>query len=385
MKKQKKNPLQVRFLNLAAQNHALRKELLQKFEAVINSSQFILGPEGKALEQEIAVLVRSKFAVGVNSGTDALVLALKALDIGPGDEVIVPDFTFIATASAVSLAGAIPVLADIEPDTFTLDPKEVMRCLTKRTRAIIPVHLYGQPADMTALLKIARTKKIAVIEDAAQALGARWRGRPVGALGDAGCISFFPTKNLGALGDAGMVLTNNAQIARRLKRLRQHGAETKYYHHELGYNSRLDELQAAALRVKLPLLPLWNARRKSIAAAYDKGLKGSCIQTPVVRSFADHVYHQYVVRSVRRDALQAFLAAQGIQTARHYPLPLHCQPVFAQLASARKKFPHSEQAAREILCLPIAPECSDQDINTVIAAIKKFNQQANAKPRRLQR
>ncbi|MCK5243252.1 DegT/DnrJ/EryC1/StrS family aminotransferase [bacterium] len=362
----------VPFLNLRAQNQALEKDLLITIQQVIRNSRFILGPETKALEQEVALFCQAKHAIGVNSGTDALMLALKALNIGPGDEVIVPDYTFIATATPVLMLGATPVLVDIEPETFTLDPELVLRAITSKTKAIIPVHLYGQPADMSRILKIARSKKIAVIEDAAQSLGSAWQGRPVGALGDMGCISFFPTKNLGALGDAGMVVTNSARLAKRLRSLRDHGAEVKYCHTELGYNTRLDEIQAAALRVKLPLLKHWNDRRKSIAAAYARGLPGSALELPLVRKHAEHVYHQYVVRSKKRDALQAYATRHGIGTAVHYPRPLHQQPVLAKLPSARKKFPHSEKAAKEILCLPIAPECTDQEIKRVIEVIKSF-------------
>ncbi len=362
----------INFLDLPAQHKALKKPLLQAMGRVLENSKFILGPEVEALESEVAGFCGARYGIGVNSGTDALVLALKAMDIGAGDEVIIPDFSFIATATAVLLAGATPVLADIEPDTFNLDPKQVSRLITKKTRAIIPVHLYGQSADMTALLKLARQAKVAVIEDAAQAIGARWRGRPVGALGDMGCLSFFPTKNLGALGDAGMVLTNNARLAARLRRLRQHGADKKYYHTELGFNSRLDEIQAAALRIKLNYLSAWNERRQSLALAYDRGLRETGVAVPSVRPGAEHVYHQYVLQTPRREALRGYLAKQGIRTSIHYSIPLHRQPVLARFPSARRKFPVSEQAAGQVLCLPIAPEISDAQIRTVITGIRRF-------------
>ncbi len=365
-------PKGVNFLDLPAQHKALKKSLLQAMGRVLESSRFILGPEVEALESEVAGYCGARYGIGVNSGTDALVLALKAMDIGAGDEVIIPDFSFIATATAVLLAGATPVLADIEPDTFNLDPKQVSRLITKKTRAIIPVHLYGQPADMTSLLKLARQAKLAVIEDAAQAIGARWRGRPVGALGNMGCLSFFPTKNLGALGDAGMVLTNNARLAARLRRLRQHGADKKYYHTELGFNSRLDEIQAAALRIKLNYLSAWNERRQSLALAYDRGLRETGVAVPSVRPGVEHVYHQYVLQTPRREALRDYLAKQGIRTSIHYSIPLHRQPVLARFPSARRKFPVSEQAAAQVLCLPIVPEISDAQIRTVIAGIRGF-------------
>lgn len=362
----------VNFLDLPAQHRALKKPLLQAMGRVLESSRFILGREVEALEQEVAEFCGARYGIGVNSGTDALVLAMKALDIGSGDEVIIPDFSFIATATAVLLAGATPVLADIEPETFNLDPRQVSRLITKKTRAIIPVHLYGQPADMTSLLKVARQAKLALIEDAAQAIGARWRGRPVGALGDMGCLSFFPTKNLGALGDAGMVLTNNARLAARLRRLRQHGADQKYFHTELGFNSRLDEIQAAALRIKLTYLPAWNERRRSLAGAYDRGLRETGVKVPSVRPGAEHVYHQYVLQTPQREALRDYLAKQGIGTSIHYSIPLHRQPILARLPSARRRFPVSEQAAGQVLCLPIAPEISDEQIRTVIAGIRRF-------------
>lgn len=362
----------VPFLQLAAQNRKLKKPLLAAIGRVLDGSRFIMGPETQALEREAAEVCGAKFGVGVNSGTDALLLALRALDIGPGDEVIVPDFTFIATASAVLLAGATPVLVDIEPDTFTLDPAQADKAVTRRTKAIIPVHLYGQAADMTALLALARRHNLAVVEDACQSLGATWKGKPLGALGDAGAVSFFPTKNLGALGDGGLVVTNRAALHARLRRLRDHGSDKKYLHEEVGYNSRLDDIQAAALRVKLPYLAGWNERRRELAARYAAGLAGTGVRTPAVRRGATHVYHQYALQVPRRDALQAFLAERGIGTAVHYPLPLHRQPALARLASARKKFPVSERVARSVLCLPIAPETTDRDADAVIRAVREF-------------
>lgn len=362
----------VRSIDLPRQHRALRTALMRAFEGVLASSRFILGPETQALEREVATVCGAKHGIGVNSGTDALVLALRALGLGPGDEVIVPDYTFIATASAVLLAGATPVLTDVAEDTLTLDPALVEKALTRRTRALVPVHLYGQSADLDALLGLARRRGLAVVEDACQAIGAAGRSGPVGARGDAGALSFFPTKNLGGLGDGGMVVTNRDDLAARVRRLRDHGSDKKYLHEELGYNSRLDELQSAALRVKLPYLQRWNARRRAIAARFTAGLAGLPVRPLAVRDGAVHVYHQYTVRAERRDELKAYLAERGIETAVHYPLPLHRQPALSRLPSARQKFPVSERAAQEVLCLPVAPEVTDRGVDKVVRAIRAF-------------
>lgn len=361
----------VKFLDVQAQNRALKKEMMTAIGQVIDSSQFILGPEVSALEQAIAGYCRAKYAFGVNSGTDALVLALKACGIGPGDEVLVPDFTFIASATAVLLAGAKPVLVDIDPETFILDLEAASKKLSKRTKAVMVVHLYGQAANMTRVMKFARQAKLRVIEDAAQSLGATWQNKSVGTFGDVGCLSFFPTKNLGGLGDGGMVICNQATIAKRINRLRQHGADRKYYHDELGYNSRLDSLQAAVLRVKLPYLIYWNQRRQSIAQAYDQALQ-ELVQVPIKQKGATHVYHQYAILTAGRDRLQQFLHKQGIATAVHYPLPLHQQPALAHLESAKRRYPGSSAVAGQVLCLPIAPEIGDAEVRRVIKGIKEF-------------
>lgn len=365
-------PGRVPFLDLPRQHKPLKAALLKAIGRTLDSGRFILGPEVAALEQDVAGQCGASFGIGMNSGTDGLVLALKALEIRPGDEVIVPDFTFVATATAVLLAGAVPVLVDVEPGTLTLDPRRVEEAITPRTRALIPVHLYGQPADMDSLLAIARQRKLAVIEDACQALGSRWRGKPVGALGEMGCLSFFPTKNLGGLGDGGMVLTRDEKLAGHLRRLRQHGADRKYYHDELGYNSRLDEIQAAVLRVKLKKLALWNRERRARAEIYRRGLEGSGVTPPSHRPGAEHVYHQYAVMTPKRDALQAYLHQAGIETAIHYPLPLHRQPALRNLPSAAWEFPVSERAAGEVLCLPIAPEIPLASVKRVCAAVHAF-------------
>jgi dTDP-4-amino-4,6-dideoxygalactose transaminase len=361
----------VKFINLPAQHRALQARIVAAFKRTLAGAHFILGPETQALEKEIAALCGARFGVGLNSGTDALLLSLRALNIGPGDEVIVPDFTFMATASAVMLAGATPVLADVDPITYTLTPEAVKQGLTRRTRAIIPVHLYGQAADMTSLLALAKAHRLAVVEDACQALGATWQGKPVGALGDAGCLSFFPTKNLGGIGDGGMVVTNRPELARRVQRLRNHGCQEKYRHLELGYNSRLDEVQSAVLRVKLPYLKKWNEQRRALARFYTRTLNADQVILPAVRSGAVHVFHQFAVQVAKRDALAAHLKAAGVETSVHYPLALHQQPLFAHLPSARRAFPVSENLARRVLCLPITPETS-------LAQAKRVAQAANA-------
>jgi dTDP-4-amino-4,6-dideoxygalactose transaminase len=374
MKKKSLPP--VKFINLPAQQHKLQKQILAALRRTLAGAHFILGPETQELEKEIAGYCGAQFGLGVNSGTDALLLSLRALNLGPGDEVIVPDFTFMATASAVMLAGATPVLADVDPVTYTLTPAAVAQNLTRRTRAIIPVHLYGQAADMTGLLSLARARRLSVVEDACQALGATWENKPVGALGDAGCFSFFPTKNLGGIGDGGMVVTNRPEVAARVKRLRNHGCEEKYRHLELGYNSRLDEVQSAVLRVKLPYLNRWNEKRRQLAQVYLQNLDANHAVLPAVRPGAEHVFHQFAIQVEQRDACAAYLKNAGVETAVHYPLALHQQPLFAHLPSAKRKFPVAENLARRVLCLPITPEISGQQVRQVARAVNGFFQKS---------
>ncbi len=366
-----KNP-KVKFLDLPKQQRPLRKSLMAALGRVVDGAHFILGPEVHALEKEVAAGCGAKYGIGLNSGTDALVLALRALHVGPGDEVLVPDFTFIATATSVLLVGATPVLVDVEPGTWTMNPKLAAHAITRKTKAMIPVHLYGQPADMTALMALAKKHKLGVVEDACQSLGATWCGKQTGSLGDAGAISFFPTKNLGAIGDAGMLLTNRDEVAAQVKRLRNHGSDQKYIHLELGYNSRLAEIQAAALRVKLPYLNRWNKRRQQLADRYARGLAATGVFTPVVRKDATHVFHQYAIMTPHRDALKNYLQVHGIETAIHYPMPLHAQPLLKKLPSAKGAFPVSKRAAREVLCLPITPEVTDAEAARVIETIQAF-------------
>lgn len=357
-------------IDLTRQHAALKTELLEAVERVLRSSRFILGPEVRALESEVASLCGVRHAVGVASGTDALALALRALGIGPGDEVITGAFSFVASASAVLHVGATPSFVDIDLEAYALDPDLVQRALTPRTKAIIAVHLYGHPASMDRLSQIARAHGVAVVEDAAQAIGATYAGRPVGSWGEAGCLSFYPTKNLGACGDAGMVVTDRDDLAERVRRLRSHGAETKYQHIELGWSSRLDELQAALLRVKLRHLPEWIEARRRLASRYTGLLSGLPLTLPVERPPARHVYHHYTVRFPQRDALAKALADLGVGTALHYPLPLPAQPVFGS-RSAEREFPRSWLASREVLSLPCFPELTEAEVEAVASSIRQ--------------
>jgi dTDP-4-amino-4,6-dideoxygalactose transaminase len=360
-------------LDLAAQYAAIGSEIRAAVETVLASQQFILGREGAALEEEIAKICGVAHGVGVASGTDAIILALRACGVQAGDEVILPPFTFVATGSAVSALGAKPVFADIRPDTYNIDPGQLERRITPMTRAIVVVHLYGLVADMEPILAIARARKLPVIEDNAQAIGASYKGRPAGSFGDAACISFYPTKNLGACGDAGMVATNSPEMAARLRTLRNHGQSAKYVSSEPGLNSRLDEIQAAILRVKLRHLPHWQRARQAHAAEYTKlfsQIPG--VMPPQIPEGYDHVFHQYTIRVEYRDALQKFLADRKIGNAIYYPVPLHLQPLYAELGHKLGDFPHSERAAQEVLSLPMYPELRSEQISTVANAVAEF-------------
>ena len=357
-------------LDLAAQYRSIENDINAAIQRVLASQHFILGPEVKALEQEVAQYCGRKFGVGVASGTDALTLALCACGIGPGDEVIVPSFTFIATADCVSLLGAIPVFADIDPKSFCLDPLQVARKITGRTRAIIPVHLYGQPADMDPILMLARAHNLKVIEDTAQAIGARYNGRKAASMGDVGCLSFFPSKNLGGYGDGGMVVTDSEELAIQLRSLRAHGTTRKYFSVRQGWNSRLDELQAAILRVKLQHLDDWGSARRLRAAAYERLLSDiSAITVPVTLPGREHVFHQYTIRVPRRDAVLKSLAERGIGSTVYYPVPIHLQPIYDSLEYKQGDLPETERAAAEVLSLPIYPEMTDAQMESVAAAL----------------
>ena len=357
-------------IDLKRQHEALRAELMDAAARVLDSCRFVLGPEGQGLERELADLCGARHGVGTGSGTDALLLALKAVGVGPGDEVITSAFSFVASATTIVMAGATPIYVDIEPDTFNLDPARVERAITSRTRAILPVYLYGQVAAMDALGDLARTRGLVIVADAAQAVGASYAGRPVAAWADATTLSFYPTKNLGACGDGGMVLTTRDDVAERVRLLRDHGAPRRYTHIELGACSRLDELQAALLRVKLKRLAGWNERRRAIARHYDTALAGLPLVLPVERSPARHIYHQYTVRSAKREALAAALAGLGVGTSIHYPSTIPAQPLFSQ-PNADRDFPVATQAAAEVLCLPCFPELLDPEVDQVVDAIKR--------------
>jgi dTDP-4-amino-4,6-dideoxygalactose transaminase len=360
-------------LDLGAQYAAIGAEIRTAVERVLASQQFILGREGAALEQEIARLCGAAHGIGVASGTDALILALRACGVQAGDEVLIPPFTFVATGSAVSALGAKPVFADIRPDTYNLDPSDLARRVTPRTRAIIAVHLYGLACDMDPLLDFARVHNLRVIEDNAQAIGATYKGRRTGSMGDAACLSFYPTKNLGAYGDAGMVVTNSSEMAERLKSLRNHGQSAKYVSSEPGWNSRLDEIQAAILRVKLRHLPEWQRTRQAHAAAYTKLLLGiPGVAPPLVADGYEHVFHQYTIRVERRDAVQQFLNERKIGNAVYYPVPLHLQPLYASLGYKAGHFPHAEHAAQEVLSLPMYPELRSEQIARVAETVSEF-------------
>ena len=356
------------FIDLTRQHQALRDELAGALARVVASSQFVLGPEGAALEAELAALHGVRHGVGVASGTDALRLALAALGVGAGDEVITPAFSFVASASTIAMAGARPVFADVDPVTFAVDPLAVERALTPRTRAIVVVHLYGHPAPLERLQTLARARGVALIEDAAQAVGAVYAGRPIGGWGDAACLSFYPTKNLGALGDGGMILTDRDDVAERLRRLRHHGDVARYQHVELGYCSRLDELQAAALRVKLTRLAAWTDARRSIARRYGALLAGVPLTLPVERPPARHVYYLYTVRHAQRDALAKILADLGVGTAVHYPAPVPAQGLFG---ASPQGCPEAWRASREVLSLPCYPELRDDELEGVAAAVRE--------------
>ncbi len=359
----------VPFLDLGAAYRELEAEINAAVHRVLQSGQYILGPEVEAFESEWAAFCKADHCVGVGNGLDALTLSLRALDIGPGDEVIVPSHTFIATWLAVAAVGATLVPVEPDPRTCNLDPQRLADAITPRTRAIVPVHLYGAPADLSPMLQIARDHDIRIIEDAAQAHGAQYHGAPIGAHGDLVCWSFYPGKNLGALGDGGAVTTRHARLAERLRELRNYGSSVKYLHEHVGVNSRLDPLQAAALRVKLRHLDAWNERREQCARRYDHALQDLGLQLQHVLHDTRSSRHLYVIRTERRDALQTGLAARGVQTLIHYPIPPHRQGAFAPLGWTAQAFPIANAIAESVLSLPIGPHLSDAHIDQVITAL----------------
>jgi len=379
-----KRATDVPLLDLQRQYGTVREEVLAAIERVCSSQQFILGAEVEQFEREIASFIGVPSAVGCASGTDALWLALVAVGVQPGDSVITTAFSFFASASAIVRAGARPVLVDIDPATFNLDPEKVAARLrsggSHKIRALLPVHLYGQCADMDALRHLAKEFDLVIIEDAAQAIGAKWRGRQAGSLGAASAFSFYPTKNLSALGDAGLATTGDAALAEHMSRLRDHGISRRYLHEEVGWNCRMDAIQAAVLRVKLKYIETWNEQRCARAAIYlqlfaEAGLSGARdapITLPQTSKDAHHVFHQYVIRAQRRDDLRIFLAQRGIATEIYYPIPLHLQPSFAYLGYGEGDLPESERASREVLALPMFPELTEREQSWVVEAIAEF-------------
>lgn len=368
--------MRVPLLDLTQQYQSLKEELQAALGDVLLGGHFILGPNVRALELELAAYTGVAHAIGVANGSDAIHLALMAAGVGPGDEVICPAFTFFATAGAILRAGATPVFAEIDPATYTLPAEEMARRLSKRTKALIPVHLYGHPAPMPAIMQLATEHGLTVIEDTAQAIGATVEGRKVAGIGHLGTYSFFPSKNLGAYGDAGMVTTDQLELAERVRLLRVHGANPRYYHQLVGYNSRLDELQAAILRIKLTHLDDWTRSRQVAAARYDQlfhqaGL-GDLVTTPKVAAGCTHVYHQYTIRAAQRDALQQHLERSEIGNAVYYPLPLHLQPALKELGYQPGDLPVTEQACAEVLSLPIFPELTAEQQAYVVAKVQEF-------------
>jgi len=367
----------MQFLDLKLQYRSIKKEIDIAIRRVVESSRFIGGAEVENFEREIAKFCDTKYAVGVNSGTDALLLALRALEIGSNDEVITTPFTFIATAEIISITGAKPVFVDIDPKTFNIDPSKIEKRITKRTRAIIPVHLFGQMANMSAIMRVARKYKLKVIEDAAQAIGSNYKNKKAGSVGDMGCFSFFPSKNLGAYGDGGMIVTNNRKLADKVKLLRNHGSspKEKYKNLVLGTNSRLDAIQAAILRVKLQYLAKWSRERSRKAIYYNAHLsKINEIESPYIAPNYTHIFHQYTIRikNSERDRLKEYLNKHNVPTMVYYPLPLHLQPAFEYLNHRRGEFPKAEKAAKEVLSLPIYPEIKRREQDYIIKKIKEF-------------
>jgi dTDP-4-amino-4,6-dideoxygalactose transaminase len=360
------------FVDLKAQYHSIKSEVDAAIQGTLESCAFTLGPEVAAFEKEFAAYSQAAQGIGVNTGTSALHLALLAAGVGPGDEVITVPFTFVATVAAIHYTGAKTVFVDVDPRTFTMDPAQLEAVITPKTKAIIPVHLYGQMADMDPIMAIARKHKLVVLEDACQAHGAEYRGKRAGSIGDMGAFSFYPGKNLGAYGEGGMVTTSNAEYARTIRMLRDWGAEKKYHHVLKGYNFRLEGLQGAVLRVKLKYLEKWTEARRAAAARYDKAFVGSGVPTPFAHSHNRHVYHIYAVRTPDRAKWQEALNAKGVQTGIHYPIPVHLLPAYADLGYKAGQFPHSEKAADEVLSLPMFPELTADQTDAVARAVKEI-------------
>ena len=363
--------VRVPYLDLKAQYQSIKPEIDAAIARVLESGQFVLGSEVAAFEQDFASYCASSECIAVNSGTSALHLALLAAGVGVGDEVITTPFTFVASIASILYASARPVLVDIDPESFTIDPAAIEAAITPRTRAIMPVHLYGQSADMDPILEIAKKHNLVVIEDAAQAHGAKYKGRAVGSIGDMGCFSFYPGKNLGAYGEGGAITTSNPEYARKIRLLRDWGQDRKYHHALRGFNYRMEGFQGAILRVKLAHLEKWTEARRSIVGKYNEILADCDVETPKEMPWARHVYHVYTLRSTERDALQSALTAEGIQTGIHYPVPAHLQPAYSDLGYGPGAFPRAEAIAHEVISLPLYPELSFDQVYEVAQAVKK--------------
>jgi dTDP-4-amino-4,6-dideoxygalactose transaminase len=362
----------VPFVDLKAQYATIKNEVDAAIARVVENTSFIMGAQVAAFEKAFAEYLDARFCIGVNSGTAALQLALMACGIGPGDEVIIPSFTFFATAEAVSVLGAKPIFVDIDPVSYAITASAIEKAITPRTRALMPVHLYGQSADLDPIFEIAKRHNLRVIEDAAQAHGAEYKGKRVGALGDAGCFSFYPSKNLGAYGEAGAIVTNDEALAEKLRLLRDHGSTSKYAHAIVGYNFRMEEIQAAVLNVKLPHLDDWNNQRREHASIYHSLLKDSGVSLPREMDYARHIYHVYAIETENRDELQKHLISAGIQTGVHYPIPIHLQPAYASLGYRAGALPVTERLSERVLSLPMFPELHHDQQSRIAALIQAF-------------
>ncbi len=365
--------MHIPLVDLKKQYQGIKEEVLAEIGQTLDAMQLFLGKNVQALESDFAAYCSTEFGIGVSSGTDALHIALRACGIGPGDEVITVSHTFIATVEAIILAGAQPVLIDIDPETYNMDPSQIEKMINSKTRAIMPVHLYGHPADMGPVLELARDHKLKVIEDACQAHGSEYQGRRTGSMGDAGCFSFYFTKNLGAYGEGGMITTSDPEIAQRCRMLRDHGQNTKYHHSLMGINGRLDELQAAVLKVKLPHLDEWLERRQNLARAYNAGLPPSVVK-PREMPWAKHAYHLYVVRTEERAQLREWLETKGIGTGIHYPIPVHLQEAWRNYGGGDFPLPVTEKITGEIISLPMYPELSVEEVDYICGCIREFSE-----------
>ena len=364
--------MELHMVDVVGQYKRIKLEVDAAIHSVLDSGQFVLGKEVGEFECQISGYLGLKYSVGCASGTDALQIALMALGIGPGDEVITTPFTFVATAETIALLGAKPVYVDIDPRTYNIDPALIERAITPKTKAILPVHLYGQAADMDPITDIARKHRLHVIEDAAQALGASYKGRKVCTFGDVGCISYFPSKNLGAFGDAGMVVCNDLSLGERMKMISVHGSRVRYHHEVVGINSRLDTLQAVVLKVKLRHLDNWNTQRQKCAERYNRLLEGTPVTAPYVSPACTHIFHQYTLRVPKRDALDAYLSEKGIPHAIYYPIPLHLQKAFAMSGGKKGDFPVTEKACEEVISLPMHTELTEEQQQYITDAIRAF-------------